>query len=366
MPPRSAATLSSGADRDAAQAVHGRAEYVNLRANPVSAGTGVLRGGKLIWRFESSPNPLSRTYGIRLELDWKRSPEVYVERPDLHLLAEGKRLPHVYQQEPPRLCLFPSGYVRVPAVDAAGSDPSFPGRPSGSSISKIGSATDEWKGGGMHPGSPSEREVRRRRRRNGRHTERGSGALTEGQVRKILALDGGGIRGVFPAAFLAKLEEQIGAPIASYFDLIAGTSTGGISPSGSAWEIPASDILKLYEERGPASSTRATARCGIGSSSAFSPLAILSPRSIARSLCGARLTGILGDRRLGESRARLVIPAWHPRLERVYVYKRAHHPRLETDWKTAALDCAMATAAAPTFLKPHLTDDSIELVDGGV
>ena len=78
------------------------------------------------------------------------------------------------------------------------------------------------------------------------------------------------------------------------------------------------------------------------------------------------LTGILGDRRLGESRARLVIPAWHPMLERVYVYKTAHHPRLETDWKTPALDAAMATAAAPTFLKPHLTDDSIELVDGGV
>ena len=78
------------------------------------------------------------------------------------------------------------------------------------------------------------------------------------------------------------------------------------------------------------------------------------------------LTGILGDRRLGESRTRLVIPAWHPMLEHVYVYKTAHHPRLETDWKTAALDCAMATAAAPTFLKPHLTGDSIGLVDGGV
>ena len=88
--------------------------------------------------------------------------------------------------------------------------------------------------------------------------------MTDGQVRKILSLDGGGIRGVFPAAFLAKLEEQIGAPIASYFDLIAGTSTGGIIAIGLGLGIPASDILKLYEEQGPASSTRATARCGIG------------------------------------------------------------------------------------------------------
>jgi uncharacterized protein len=78
------------------------------------------------------------------------------------------------------------------------------------------------------------------------------------------------------------------------------------------------------------------------------------------------LTGILGQRRLGESRTRLVIPAWHQMLERVYIYKTAHHPRLETDYKRLALEAAMATAAAPTFLKPHLTSDAIELVDGGV
>ena len=47
-------------------------------------------------------------------------------------------------------------------------------------------------------------------------------------MRKILTIDGGGIKGVFPAAFLAKLEEDLPEPIGSYFDLIAGTSTGGI------------------------------------------------------------------------------------------------------------------------------------------
>ena len=78
------------------------------------------------------------------------------------------------------------------------------------------------------------------------------------------------------------------------------------------------------------------------------------------------LIGMLGQRRLGESRTRLVIPAWHPMLERVYIYKTAHHPRLETDYTQPALDAAMATAAAPTFLKPSPDDDAIELVDGGV
>ena len=80
----------------------------------------------------------------------------------------------------------------------------------------------------------------------------------------------------------------------------------------------------------------------------------------------AALEGVLGRRRLGESRTRLVIPAWHPVLERVYIYKTAHHPRLETDYKQPAIDAAMATAAAPTFLKPHMTESAVELVDGGV
>lgn len=60
--------------------------------------------------------------------------------------------------------------------------------------------------------------------------------------------------------------------------------------------------------------------------------------------------------------ARLVIPAWHPMLESVYIYKTAHHLRLETDYRVRALDAAMATAAAPTFLKPHITADAIELI----
>ena len=78
------------------------------------------------------------------------------------------------------------------------------------------------------------------------------------------------------------------------------------------------------------------------------------------------LEGVVGQRKLGESHTRLVVPAWHPVLERVYIYKTAHHPRLETDYNQPAIDAAMATAAAPTFLKPYMTESAVELVDGGV
>jgi len=183
---------------------------------------------------------------------------------------------------------------------------------------------------------------------------------------KILSIDGGGIRGVFPAAFLAKLEDQLDAPLASYFDLIAGTSTGGIIAIGLGLGLSAKDILKLYEEQGPVIFDQHR-----GAVANF----VLQRWRGARHLFASKysskplrdaLVGVLGDRRLGESRTRLVVPAWHPMLERVYIYKTAHHPRLETDYKVSAVDAAMATAAAPTFLNPHVTQDAIELVDGGV
>lgn len=50
-------------------------------------------------------------------------------------------------------------------------------------------------------------------------------------MRRILLIDGGGIKGVFPASFLAAIEEVAGRPVADHFDLIAGTSPW---PSASA------------------------------------------------------------------------------------------------------------------------------------
>src|SRR5580692_8285118 len=79
-------------------------------------------------------------------------------------------------------------------------------------------------------------------------TEHGGGQRSY----RILSLDGGGIRGVFPAAFLAKLEEHLQHPVGSYFDLIAGTSTGGIIAIGLGLGLTANEILRLYEDRGAA------------------------------------------------------------------------------------------------------------------
>lgn len=184
---------------------------------------------------------------------------------------------------------------------------------------------------------------------------------------RILSLDGGGIRGVFPATILADFEQRAGNPIGQYFDLIAGTSTGGIIALALGLGIPAADIARLYSERGPAifdqnhSSTQNSVKQFF--------------RSLKRLTFGPKYSNLalkeaiaetLGEHRLGHSKARLLIPAFNPETQCVYVYKTAHHARFQTDYQVSAVDVAMATSAAPTYLEPYLSESSVELIDGGV
>ncbi len=84
-------------------------QLLNLRANPISGGDGEVRQARLVWRCEVSPTALSRMYAIRIEYGPRRRPSVFVEAPDLIELAEGRSLPHVYEQNPTELCLFLPG-----------------------------------------------------------------------------------------------------------------------------------------------------------------------------------------------------------------------------------------------------------------
>lgn len=66
----------------------------------------------------------------------------------------------------------------------------------------------------------------------------------------VLALSGGGYRGLRTAAILAELEAVMGRPIAAHFDLICGTSAGGMLAFGLANEIPASKLKGMFEDQG--------------------------------------------------------------------------------------------------------------------
>ena len=73
----------------------------------------------------------------------------------------------------------------------------------------------------------------------------------ETKPRKLLALDGGGIRGVLSLGILAAIEDTVGCPLGEYFDYIAGTSTGAIIAAGLATGLTVEALQKFYEDFGP-------------------------------------------------------------------------------------------------------------------
>ncbi|MGH8092032.1 MAG: CBASS cGAMP-activated phospholipase [Chthoniobacterales bacterium] len=169
---------------------------------------------------------------------------------------------------------------------------------------------------------------------------------------RILSLDGGGLKGLFAAKLLADLERDLDVQIGDYFDLITGTSTGAIIALGLAFRLPASDILQFYRDKGPT----------IFDASSFG---IISTRYSAEPLRAA-LTEVFGEKTLGDAASRLVVPAFNLQRREVKLFKTRHSPRFLRDWKMKAVDVALASAAAPTYLPAFVDESLIEYIDGGI
>jgi predicted acylesterase/phospholipase RssA len=189
---------------------------------------------------------------------------------------------------------------------------------------------------------------------------------------RVLALDGGGIRGLIPATVLVEIETTMGRPIADLFDLVAGTSTGGILALGLTKPDPAgrqrpqytaSDLCDLYLQDGqkifPHSLIREleTAHGIIDAKYAAAPIeAILKDR--------------FGDTMLSDALTELVIPSYDLTGPGPYFFKREYAKSETEDWDVHMRDVARATSAAPTFFDPPVfeaADGSGKhaLVDGG-
>ena len=184
---------------------------------------------------------------------------------------------------------------------------------------------------------------------------------------RILSIDGGGIRGIYPATFLAGLEERYleGASVAQYFDLIAGTSTGGIIAVGLGAGLKAVDLRDLYMARG--CEIFPPARSGVmGMAQRYfrSASRYVTYRYNRQALMGI-LFDTLGDRKFGEAKIRLCVPSFEGRYGEVYIFKTPHHPDFRKDGDEHMTKVAAATAAAPTFYRP-LEDGGYTFVDGGV
>jgi patatin-like phospholipase/acyl hydrolase len=213
-------------------------------------------------------------------------------------------------------------------------------------------------------------------RRLGPGEPRSSGAIPQRRVSqawpkdrrfRVLSIDGGGIRGIFPAAVLAGLERRYagGGSIASYFDLVAGTSTGGILALGLGAGYTAAELLELYVRRGgevfPPFPADPLGRLRAWFHDKRHYTRYLYDRDVLQRL----LTDKFGDRLLGDSKLRLCIPAFEGKHSEVFVFKTPHHPDYRTDRFERMVDIGLATAAAPSYFRP-LEHSGYTLVDGGV
>jgi uncharacterized protein len=202
-------------------------------------------------------------------------------------------------------------------------------------------------------------------------------------MRRILCIDGGGIKGVFPASFLATLEEQIDDQVANYFDLIVGTSTGGIIALALGLGFSAKEIVKFYVDLGPDIFNKKTGavpwkmKMAIAAFHKYMPSVASKEQllELAANLSDTKydsaplenaLRNLFGERTLGDSKVRLVVPSFNLATGEVHVYKTRHHDRFERDYKASAVEAAMATAAAPIFFPTHRTATGVPLIDGGV
>ncbi|KAF8410038.1 hypothetical protein HHK36_002558 [Tetracentron sinense] len=203
-----------------------------------------------------------------------------------------------------------------------------------------------------------------------------------GEKITVISIDGGGIRGIVPGTILSFLESKLqeldgeDARIADYFDVIAGTSTGGLitamltAPDQHNRPLyTAKDITPFYLKHCPKIFPQSNGLCN--------PMimmmnALTGPKYNGKYL-HKLLRNILGDRRLRETITRVIIPTFDIKLLQPAIFSTSE---AETDASKDALlsDICISTSSAPTYFPAHYfeTKDSegnfreFNLVDGGV
>jgi patatin-like phospholipase/acyl hydrolase len=175
---------------------------------------------------------------------------------------------------------------------------------------------------------------------------------------RVLSIDGGGIRGIIPALVLTEIERRTGRQIFELFDLIAGTSTGGILACAlcAPDPLPAEQLVAIYEEEGPAIFDRSVWQ------RIRSAEGLLDEKYDSGALDRA-LERFLADKRLAESKPDLLVPAYNMGEPGPYFFKTRKAREEGEDFPLS--EVARATSAAPTYFEPLPIADHT-LVDGGV
>src|SRR5215218_7874385 len=187
---------------------------------------------------------------------------------------------------------------------------------------------------------------------------------------KVLSIDGGGIRGLIPALVLAEIERRTGRPTADMFDLIAGTSTGGILACGltrpGAAGQPAhtaEELAELYLSEGPKIFDRSLLK-------EVSSLGGLVDERYDDAGLNAALATYLGETRLKEALTDVLITAYDIK-DRFAFFFRSSRARSDDEYDFSLAEAARASSAAPTYFEPVEVTDAAgartyPLIDGGV
>lgn len=173
----------------------------------------------------------------------------------------------------------------------------------------------------------------------------------------ILALDGGGARGIYPAHILARLERELSMPIGECFDLIASTSTGSIIAGAAAAEVPMQTVADLFEEQAPAIFGRK--RFGWG----------LFRSRYDRQPLAQIVQQFLPALRMGDISTPLLITSTDISTGGVRVFKSRYleeqGQEYVRDGDVPLRDAILASCAAPSFFDPMQVDEYL-LADGGL
>lgn len=176
--------------------------------------------------------------------------------------------------------------------------------------------------------------------------------------RRVLSIDGGGIFGLIPAMILAEIEARTGKACADLFDLIAGTSTGGIIACGLAARVPAAQLVALYHDHGGEIFSRDFGR------ELVSGDGLTSPKYTADAL-EHYLALALGDNRLSDAATHIEVPAT--------MCGKDARPFWFRSWcgdNFKLRDVARSTSAAPYYFPPAIVSpedgEPLTFADGGL
>ncbi len=173
----------------------------------------------------------------------------------------------------------------------------------------------------------------------------------------ILALDGGGTRGIYTAQLLAKIEQAFGTRIRTRFDLIVGTSTGAIIAGAAVSDIPMQDIVELFETETPYIFRRRWYRIPLF-------LSKYPDQKLAQIIAKH-----LPATSLREIETPLMITSSEIAKSEVHIFRSNYSSRdsevAPTDKGVNLREAILASCAAPTFFAPKSVDNFL-LADGGL